>query len=291
MASALSLNLSRPVDFLSCGLFQTEEVWRHAPRVIDSAEILFGHKGCVHLEQDGQTYRIEKGTAMLLWPGLPHRGTEDSKGETSFYWMHFRLPLLHTSSTSETVPPQAILQLPVFCRLPEPERTAILFRQLLHTAYAEPVNTLACHYQASLLLIELAEQSAAVRRQQSLQAITPDAHDSQQLVFQEILEWVRVHMAEQMTATAVAHKFGFNADYLTRLFKRRLGVGFVRYVNSVRLARAKTLLCQTPFSIKEISWQCGFPDEKYFMRLFRESEGVTPTAYRNAYHHTHINNQ
>ena len=45
------------------------------------------------------------------------------------------------------------------------------------------------------------------------------------------------------------------------------------------------------FGNKEIAWQCGFPDEKYFMRLFRETEGMTPTAYRNAYHRTHVNNQ
>ena len=89
----------------------------------------------------------------------------------------------------------------------------------------------------------------------------------------------------------MARRFGFNEDYLTRLFKRHLGVGFVRYVNAERLARARNLLVQTWFGIKEIAWQCGFPDEKYFMRLFRETEGMTPTAYRNAYHRTHLNNQ
>jgi AraC-like DNA-binding protein len=288
--SPLSLDLSRPIRFLSCGLFQTEEAWRHPTRVIDSMELLLGHRGDIHLEQEGQPHVVRPGTALLLRPGVMHRGTRDSAGETSFYWMHFVLdPATGMSAETNPVPDPCHIQLPIVCHMPEPERSAILFRQLLHTAYEEPPNPLACHYLASLLLLECASQYRLLQRNTSRQAQQGGRNEPQRQVFEGILEHVRVHLAEPLTADAVARRFGFNADYMTRLFRRRLGVGFVRHVNNLRLTRAKTLLCQTPFSIKEISWQCGFSDEKYFMRLFREFEGITPTAYRNAYHHTHVN--
>lgn len=284
--SSFSIDLSRPIRFLSCGLFQTEEIWRHPTRVIDSMELLLGHKGAIHIEQEGQAHVVTPGTALLLRPGVTHRGTRDSDGETSFYWMHF---LPNPPIGTEADPEKARIHLPDLCRMPEPDRSAILFRQLLHTAYEEPPNPLACHYLASLLLIEFSSQHKLRGRVNARQATPSERKDPQRLVFEGILEYIRVHLTEPLTAEAVAKRFGFNADYMTRLFKRRLGTGFVRHINSLRLTRAKTLLCQTPFSIKEVSWQCGFSDEKYFMRLFRDAEGMTPTAYRNAYHHTHVN--
>ena len=34
---------------------------------------------------------------------------------------------------------------------------------------------------------------------------------------------------------------------------------------------------------------CGFADEKYFMRLFKKIEGVTPSQYRNMFNEKNIN--
>ena len=286
----MQLDLSRPLHHLSSGLFQTDEPWRHASRVIDSVEILLGQKGTVHLEQDGIPFELGPGTALVLQPGLPHRGVRDSEGETSFFWAHFPLPHDARFPTEEALPDLAALPadtvlladgfLPI-----QPEKPAILFRQLLHTANAGYRNPLACDYALSLIVLELSHQYLARR------LAAESGQEPQRRIISEILDWIRLHLPEPFTLGDVARRFGFNEDYLTRLFKRHLGVGFVRYVNAERLARARNLLVQTWFGIKEIAWQCGFPDEKYFMRLFRETEGMTPTAYRNAYHRTHLNNQ
>ncbi len=297
--SLLIPNQEHPVVHLSCGVFQTEEAWRHMSRVIESAEIILGLKGIVHLDQDGRSFDVEPGTFLLLRPGLPHRGVADSTGETSFCWMHFPLPdgtrelqaltppdlhcpnALKALHELKDIPDDSIV-LPEFFRLPLPEKPGILFRQLLHTANAGYRNPHACDYLLTLILIEVSHQYLSV-----LQS-TQSGIETHSRMFSEMLEWIRVHLAEPFTLGEVAHRFGFSEDYLTRLFKRQLGTGFVRYVNGQRLSRARNLLSQTWFGIKEIAWQCGFPDEKYFMRLFRDAEGMTPTAYRNAYHRTHV---
>ena len=323
--SLLIPNKEAPIAHLSCGLFQTEEDWRHMSRVIDSAEIILGLKGIVHLEQAGRTFDVEPGTFLLLLPGLLHRGVTDSTGETSFYWMHFPLPegtrVLPSVMPSgphdrngpngrnsphewngpndlnglndrngpndlnglQDIPNDSIV-LPEHFRLPFPEKPGILFRQLLHTANAGYRNPHACDYLLTLILIEMSQQYL-----EALQTAQSGIGRHSRM-FSEMVEWIRVHLTEPFTLGEVARRFGFSEDYLTRLFKRQLGTGFVRYVNGQRLSRARNLLSQTWFGIKEIAWQCGFPDEKYFMRLFRDEEGMTPTAYRNAYHRTHVNN-
>ena len=50
------------------------------------------------------------------------------------------------------------------------------------------------------------------------------------------------------------------------------------------------LLCQGEFlSVSAIAHTCGFPDEKYFMRLFKKQEGMTPGQYRQAFRQKSIN--
>ena len=73
------------------------------------------------------------------------------------------------------------------------------------------------------------------------------------------------------------------------MFKMRTGYYFADYMNHLRINRAKTLLYQTTCSIKEIAYQVGFLDEKYFMRVFKKNEGITAMQYRNAFYLTHKN--
>ncbi|WP_426452734.1 AraC family transcriptional regulator [Paenibacillus sp. S-38] len=47
---------------------------------------------------------------------------------------------------------------------------------------------------------------------------------------------------------------------------------------------------EAALSVKEVAAETGYPDDKYFMRLFRHHTNMTPTQYRNAYHKTFMNN-
>jgi two-component system response regulator YesN len=35
--------------------------------------------------------------------------------------------------------------------------------------------------------------------------------------------------------------------------------------------------------VKEVALRCGFADEKYFSRLFKNTYGITPEEYRKAH--------
>lgn len=57
----------------------------------------------------------------------------------------------------------------------------------------------------------------------------------------------------------------------------------------IRIKTAKTLLSNYGVTIKEAAFSCGFSDEKYFMKVFRELEGMTPTQYKNSFGRKNIN--
>ena len=78
-------------------------------------------------------------------------------------------------------------------------------------------------------------------------------------------------------AAALAH---VDPAYLTRLFRRHLGLPPIAYLARVRAERAARLLARTSLPVARVGAMVGWPDPTYFARRFRTLVGVTPTAYR-----------
>lgn len=55
---------------------------------------------------------------------------------------------------------------------------------------------------------------------------------------------------------------------------------FSEYVTRRRIQRAKELLMTTNLPINDIAEESGYKTAKYFIKIFRELEGMTPSAYR-----------
>ena len=72
---------------------------------------------------------------------------------------------------------------------------------------------------------------------------------------------------------------------LYRLFLNRFGISPKQYVIKQRLNKALKLLINDELSVKEIASVCGFSDDKYFSRIFKEKYGYPPSKLRQ---HTHI---
>jgi len=76
---------------------------------------------------------------------------------------------------------------------------------------------------------------------------------------------------------SIAH---FEKSYLTVRFKQMWGISPMKYVNLLRIERAKLLLATTDMSITDIACCVGFGSIHYFSRYFKEKEGITPNEYR-----------
>lgn len=68
--------------------------------------------------------------------------------------------------------------------------------------------------------------------------------------------------------------------YFSKLFKQEQGEGFVEYLTRTRMGKARQLLKNPGYNIKEICAMCGYSDPNYFSRIFKRFEGLTPSEYR-----------
>lgn len=69
--------------------------------------------------------------------------------------------------------------------------------------------------------------------------------------------------------------------HFRRLFYQIYHTSPMKFIISLRINKAKELLSNTDFQIQEISELCGFNNPYYFSKVFKQSVGLTPSAYRS----------
>ena len=65
-----------------------------------------------------------------------------------------------------------------------------------------------------------------------------------------------------------------------KLFKEKMEMSFVKYLNNYRLEVAAELLTTTSDDIINIAINTGFDNLSYFNRCFKKKHGITPGKYR-----------
>lgn len=108
----------------------------------------------------------------------------------------------------------------------------------------------------------------------------PSAGLTRRQALARLLVWLRDRLAEPVALADAAAAVHLSASHLAHLVKRETGQTFVELVTARRLAYARELLVHSPLSVKEIAYRCGFADEAYFTRRFRQIEGLTPSQAR-----------
>jgi AraC-like DNA-binding protein len=71
---------------------------------------------------------------------------------------------------------------------------------------------------------------------------------------------------------------------LYRLFKTELGISPIEFIILEKIKLAKQYLTDKSMYIKTVSYESGFEDSNYFIRVFKHYEGMTPKQYQQLLH-------
>lgn len=293
----LKTDITKPLQFLSAGIFTSDTVWKHMERVIDSYEIIIGIRGNIYMQQDDERFVLSEGDFLLLLPGHTHSGYDVSPKGTSFFWLHFQCNEDHiildekeadediklTNNNPYFAGFEDKVLLPGFFRQFNRERLSILFHQLLHVSESNYYTRHSMNYFLTSLAIELTEQTLS-------QASGKKGNMDGKEKLSTIIEWLNTHYTRHISLKSTAYEFNYTKEYLARYFKKHMGMSMQEYINKIRIAKARELLIQSDKNVKEISSELGFSDDKYFLRLFKQHEKITPREYRRAYYKLHMNN-
>lgn len=95
-----------------------------------------------------------------------------------------------------------------------------------------------------------------------------------------IRECVEEADGRAVTLAELAGLCGVSNSHFRRLFKASTGMTITRYVEDIRLRRARLLLSETRLPLKQIAYRLGFSGPSAFSVAFKRAAGISPLAYR-----------
>ena len=95
-----------------------------------------------------------------------------------------------------------------------------------------------------------------------------------------VIHYIDTHLSEDLPLKTLADVGGFNASYLSRLFRQTCDQTITEYILNKRMDAAKKLLEETDEKIQDISAGTGYISAQSFARAFRNSTGLSPAEWR-----------
>ena len=96
-----------------------------------------------------------------------------------------------------------------------------------------------------------------------------------------IKDYIDRNYKKDISAKDVAGILGYSDVYFSKVFKQLFDDNFINYLTKIRIDRAKLLLKDVSFNIKEVGKSVGYADSNYFTKVFKRSIGMSPSEYRN----------
>ncbi len=103
-------------------------------------------------------------------------------------------------------------------------------------------------------------------------------NDTDSLI-QKAIDMMEARFDQPLPVETLAASVGLERCYFSTLFKEQTGLSPHRYLNSLRIRKACTLLKQSDCSIASAAETVGL-DPQNFARLFKQELGITPLKYK-----------
>ncbi|GHV91851.1 hypothetical protein AGMMS50268_23540 [Spirochaetia bacterium] len=106
-----------------------------------------------------------------------------------------------------------------------------------------------------------------------------DTPDYKQQVIARVEDYIRHNLDKHLSLHEVAEVFNFSPNYLSQLFSKYAGEGFVDYISAERIRAAKEMLVRGEGPIYTIAEKLGFENAFYFSKVFKRVEGISPRDF------------
>jgi Response regulator containing CheY-like receiver domain and AraC-type DNA-binding domain len=107
------------------------------------------------------------------------------------------------------------------------------------------------------------------------------AEGEERQIIRKVKDIIASRLDQDISLQYLADQVHLNHRYLSALFKTESGQNLSDYVTACRMDKAKSLLRTTQLKIQDIARSCGYPNSKYFMSVFKQVVGSTPSEYRD----------
>jgi len=94
------------------------------------------------------------------------------------------------------------------------------------------------------------------------------------------LAYIEEHIADDVSMEDVAEYIGMSSVYFSKYFKQKTEKKYIDYVKEKRIEFAMKFLSDPRLKINEICDMVGYKSMHHFLKVFKESTGISPSYYR-----------
>ena len=234
-------------------------------RTLNEYQIIFITKGSGKFRSaNAGTANIKEGFAFILFPGEKHSYHPDPDIGWDEYWVGFR------GEYPEKLENNGFISRCNSVLHPGLQETIIeSFHTILEIARREPTG-----FQQKLggSIITLIARLLSFSQQKEQGTEVDLLVQRARCLFEE---YIYDHIEMKDLAKIL------NIDYseFRKIFKKYTGMSPYQYFLNLKINRAKNLLSQDNYSIKEIAYKLAFENQYYFSRLFKSKTGIPPSAW------------
>ena len=100
------------------------------------------------------------------------------------------------------------------------------------------------------------------------------------LIVKKTILYLNKNKEKKVSRRELADHCSVSVDYLTRIFKKEMGINLTDYVEIYKLDMACMMLRETGYTVAEIAARTGWKDAAYFSRVFHKAFGKSPSDFR-----------
>ena len=281
----------------NCGIAILNPGWIHPARNLDTSVLILGKKSKVEITEETENLTVEPEKFVILTAERPHRGTKNIIDPASYYWMHFscaEVPrVLNETEALEILGDQTRVQsdlddallLPQEIPLRESKKFSDMFLDLLFEQENSSFTKQKFQYLFKLMLINLNESVLS-------EYITEKYNATRFSLIYAVIQTIFENYTDgNFSVKSLSDKMNYNPDYLSHMFKIRMGMSLGDYITDQRIKNAVCLLVESNNTVDSVAYDCGFNSTRNFIRQFKSRKGETPSELRLRHRTMHVTNR
>ncbi len=244
-----------PLHVRSCGHYRTARGWQDCPVAKDFLQLYWGVAGTGQFRAGGKEFILKPNTVFFFLPGDIHDITAISD-DFEYQWITFDGNNLENTITQFQI------------------KHEVRFAGKAPVEIFEDARNHLCNFSQrgeflasanGFMLLSMAFSGTVL----------------QGSVFERFLEYIRKHYSDSgLMMEAVAHALKINRITLLRAVLKESGMSPKKYLDTLRIREALSLLRESSLSIKEIAACAGFANSNYFAKVILKKTGNPPSFHR-----------
>jgi len=231
--------------------------YKVGPKRIECYSLHFVQEGRLRLEYEGNQVELQKDDMFCLFPGRTYK----------YEMLPAEKPLQMSWLAVDGTRAMTLLEL-AGLTYEKPFRTNAVSSKV-REAMECVIDTLTCAQRWNPAgALELQSIICAIFA--GLITETASAQEAELASWiHECMEYMELHASEGITVQQVADFAGVHRSYFTQIFTSQVGMPPMKYLQKIRMEKARQLLTDTDWAVTEIALSLGYPSLYTFTRAFK----------------------